>query len=284
MNRILYKISFYNLLFLLIAVSGCAVPAVREFRVCSGAESISQIDDLLESQRGNSVSLKANGRCLWQQKKDGVLKRQEVFNVKIWVSPPGEIWLQGDIAFNPKGIVLGCNEKEYWLAISPAEISSYWWGQWERADSFGGLKISPKVLLEAMGVVEIDFDESWSLANEGAFDVLTKVSGEALVKKVYIYSCDRRAARIEYFDDSGERIVAVELENYIKVTDDFYVPGIVKLVSSIGEEGEDSFVITLTSAKETEFSIVQRGRLFIKPKIEGFSRVVENGILVKSPD
>ncbi|MBW8002402.1 MAG: hypothetical protein FVQ80_10340 [Planctomycetes bacterium] len=284
MNKKLQKTNFFCLLLLLMFVSGCAVPVVKEFRICSGVESISQIAGLLESQGENSVSFKANGNCVWRQRKDGVLKRQEVFNVKIWVSPPGEIRLQGDIAFDPQGIVLGSNSDEYWLAIKPGGISSYWWGQWANAESFGGLAISPKVLLEAMGVVEADFGQGWSLANEGPFDVLTKVSGGVAVKKVYVYSCERRVARIEYFNDSGERIVAVELGNYIKVTDDFYVPGIVKLVSDIGDEGENSFLITLSSVRESEFSDVQRGRLFAKPKLEGFSRVVENGVLVKSPD
>ncbi len=265
-------------------LSGCGVQVPKQLRICPGAGSASEVEALMKLQGSRAVPLKVNGSCVWQQSKDGILQRREGFNVKLWVDWPDRIRLQGDAAFDPTAIVSGSNEKEYWLAIRPKEISGYWWGRWEKTDSFDGLKISPKILLEAMGAVEVDFSQGWSLTNEGAFDVLTKVSEGLDVKKVYIFNCDKRVAKIEYFDGEGERKVTVELKDYKKVTDDFYVPGVMKFISNIEREVEDIFLITIVSAKEAKFSEQQRKRLFEKPSMEGFEHIVENGVPVKMPE
>lgn len=284
MNRKLHKTGFFYLLFSLMVLSGCGAHVPKQLRICPGAGSASEVESLLKLQGSQAVSLKANGSYIGQHFKEGVLQNQESFNVKIWVDRAGLIRLQGDAGFDPTGIVLGSNEKEYWLAVKPKEISLYWWGQWEKTDGFSGITIGPRMLLEAMGVVEIDFSQGWSLTNEGAFDVLTKVSEGLDGKKVYIFNCDKRVARIEYFDKDGERKVTVELEDYKKVTDDFYVPGVMKFISNIEREVEDIFLITIVSAKEAKFSEQQRERLFEKPSMEGFEHIVENGVPVKTPE
>lgn len=145
------------------------------------------------------------------------------------------------------------------------------------------LKISPRILIEAAGVVEIDSGRNWVLSNEGPFDVLTKLDNELVIKKVYVYNCSQRVAKIEYFDSEGNVIVAAELDKYINVEKNFNVPSIIKIVSCIDGKAEDTFLITLSSIKQTEFTGNQKDALFTRPQPQGFEHIIENGILNKQP-
>jgi hypothetical protein len=187
MNNKKYKIRlFIFICVVLIVLAGCATRMQEQLKICPGARSVFELETLLKSQSENVVPLKANGNCLWQQKTSGKISSQESFNIKLWVDWPANLCLQGDIAFDPKGIILGSNEREYWLAIKPKEVSSYWWGQWEHVDGLVKLKISPRILIEAAGVVEIDSGQDWILAIEGVFDVLTKLDNSMAIKKIYV--------------------------------------------------------------------------------------------------
>lgn len=195
--------------------------------------------------------------------------------MKLWVNPPDEIYLQGDIAFNPKGLIAGSNEQEFWLAIKPKEINSYWWGQWTEKTSTGKLMLSPKIVLDALGIVEIGSEEKWSLSNEGAFDVLIKRNEQAaIVKKIYIYnSRDYLIKKIEYFNANGQAAVIAELGRYKEVLKDFFVPTFIKIINRADGEKEDSVQITLGSIKSMSFSDKQRRRLFIRPQPQGFKNI-----------
>ena len=72
--------------------------------------------------------------------------------------PPVEIYMQGDVAFDPKGIVLGSNEEEFWLAVRLKEVSGYWWGRWSEESRPEKLMISPRLVLEALGVAAVGDD------------------------------------------------------------------------------------------------------------------------------
>ena len=51
-------------------------------------------------------------------------------------------------------IDLGCNTEEFWLGIKP-EISTYYWGRWDRALDRGLMPFNPRVVLEGIGLVDM---------------------------------------------------------------------------------------------------------------------------------
>jgi hypothetical protein len=277
---------------------GCAPQIQRPKRVCPGAESARDSLSLLRLRSQNAASLKANGQCHLQYYDADGRKHNENFSVKLWVhpvrgarqrgadaehltsngvNPPVEIYLQGDIAFDARGIVLGSNEDEFWLAMKPKAINSYWWGRWSEEGRIEKLMISPKLLLEAFGITAVGSEkkdrESWSLSTEGSFDVLTKREGRTETQKIYIEACDYLVRRIEYFD--AERAVAVaELDKYKQIVVGFSMPAFIKIVTR-GPSSEDTVSITfdLRSIKPASITLNQRRRLFTRPEPRGFEHI-----------
>jgi len=185
-----------------------------------------------------------------------------------------EMYLQGDIAFDPHGLVLGSNEREFWLAIKPGD-SSYWWGQWSEANCAEKLRFSPTTLIEAIGLAAADSSESdvWSLSNEGVFDVLVKREAGRVSKKIYIYGCDYLVRRIEYFDESGEAVVVAELDKYKQVNEGFSVPTSIEIIRAGMGKKDDSAKISLGSIKADEFSEKLKNRYFRRPEQRGFEYI-----------
>jgi hypothetical protein len=265
--------------------AGCAPQIQKPVRVCPGKESIAESLSLLRLRLENTVPLKANGQCLLQYYAEGKKPEKENFPVKLWVNPPVELYMQGDVAFDPKGIVLGSNEDEFWLAIKLKEISCYWWGRWSERSYPEKLMISPRLVLEALGVMAAGDEENWSLSNEGAFDILTKQEGSIKTKKIYINTCDYLVRRIEYFDNEGRAAIIMELDKYKKVSGDFFVPGTIKIINCTDGSEENSAQITLSSVKSTNFTDNQRRRLFVRPQPQGFKHIykIVDGNVIEQP-
>jgi len=258
----------------MLVLAGCGRELKMPTRICPGKASVSDSLSSLRSQSENAVPLRANGKCLLRYYDESGKGHKENFSVKVWVNPPIEIYLQGDVAFDPKGIVLGSNEREFWLAIKPKEISTYWWGEWAEQDSFDEIPVHPKILLEVIGIAEVDGGENWSLSNEGAFDVLTERNDKnAIVKKTYIYSCDCLVRRIEYFGSDNEAVAVAELYKYKEVSRGFSVPTVIKIVKRAEDKKEDSVRITLDSVERANFTEEARSRIFAPPEPGGFKRV-----------
>ena len=267
------EVRFFCLLFSFSAIlisAGCQYQMQRPMRVCPGKASAAEALSILRLRSENIVSVKANGQCRLQYYVEGKKKpEKENFPVKLWFSPHHQIRLQGDVAFDPKGIVLGSNEDEFWLAIKLKEVSSYWWGQ---QDNFA--KISPEILLEALGIAEISGEGNWSLSNEGVFDVLTKRDLRGIIKKIYVYSCDYRVRRIEYFDMNGQAAIVTEMDKYKQVIEGFFVPSIVKIVKCGGSVDDlVSVTVSLKSIKSVNFSEKAQRRLFTRPQPKGFKHI-----------
>ena len=258
----------------ILIVSGCAPRIQKPIRVCPGKRFTAESLSALKSRSENAVSLRANGQCRLEYYIEGEPKpHKENFQVKLWVNPPAQIYLQGDVAFDAKGIVLGSNENEFWLAMKPKEISGYWWGRWSQRSCFDELMISPKILLEALGIVEIGDEKNWSLSNKGAFDILTKRDGQdKIIEKIYIDNCDYLVKRIEYFD-AGRPVVVTESEEYEEVSEGFFVPAVVKIAKRTENNGEDLVKITLGSIKPMNFTDKQKCRLFTRPEPKGFKHI-----------
>ena len=259
---------------LLVTLWGCAPQEQIAKRECPGSRSAAESVSNLELQSEKAVSVKANGQCLLRYYDEDAKLQKENFAVKLWVNPPSELYLQGDVAMNAKGIVLGSNSEEFWLAIRPKEISGYWWGKWDEQENLAKVLINPKVLLEAVGVSEVSCRDSWSLSKEGGFDVLTKRNGSVESRKVYVDTCDYLVRRIEYFDLKGQRVLVAELDRYKEVVEGFSVPRFIKIVNE-GGNSEDSVEITLNlkSVKKTSFSEKQQAVFFGRPEPCRFEHV-----------
>ena len=272
---------FFHLAVGTLILTGCTPEIKKPTQVCPGKETAIEALSILRSQSKNIVPLRANGQCrllYYVEQK----KHEENFPVKVWVNPPVELFLQGDVAFDPKGIVLGSNENEFWLAIRLKEISSYWWGRWEQIKYLDELMISPRLVLEGLGIIAAgsygNGDESWSLSKQEAFDVLTRHDDKVgIIKKIYIYNCDYLIRKIEYLDMNRQAQITVELDKYEQVSEEFSVPRIIKITRR-GESVRDSDNVTvrLTSVKSASFSAKQRNLLFTRPEMKGFKHVYIN--------
>lgn len=256
----------------ILILTGCAPQLRQPEWICPGKQSVDEWMNFLNQRLENTTPLKANGRCRLQYYAEGK-PRKENFPVKLWFNPPAQIRLQGDVAFDPKGIVLGSNEDEFWLSIKPKEVSSYWWGRWSEESCPEKLVISPELVLEALGIVEVYGGKNWSLSKEGVFDVLTKRDGRAETQKIYIHSCNYLVRRIEYFEAGGEAVIFTELGKYREVSKGFFVPTLIKIVNRAQEKGENSVRITLESVKSVNFTEKQQRRLFTRRKPRGFKHV-----------
>ena len=256
-------------------LGGCAPPARKPVLICPGKESVAESLGLLKVYAEDAKSIKANGKCLAKIYSEGKARpHKKNFTVKLWFSPPAEIRLLGNVAFNSRGIDVGANESEFWLAMKPKEIgNSYFWGRWSDGAGFGKMKIGPDILLDAFGMAEVDEKISWILSNEGAYDVLTgRNETDVIVKKIYIYNCDERIRKIEYFGGNGEVAVVLEMEEYVDICKGVQVPKIIKVVSFSGGDTEDSFKITLDSVRQQDFDEKLRKKLFTRPEPRGFER------------
>ncbi len=258
--------------------AGCAPEIQKPIEVVPGKESVAEALSVLKARSQKAVPLRARGRCLLQYYDAGKKKhKKESLTVLVFVKPPVEIYLQGDATLVPKAIVLGSNEREFWLSIRPKEISTYWWGQWSEQDSSEGLLINPKTLFEALGVAEIKAGENWSLSNEGAFDILTRRERGVVIKKIYIYSRDYLVKKIEYFDLQGKAIAYTELEGYREVSDGFFVPALIKIIAYGQNKGKDSLSITLDLKSIKPKKITERQqKVFKRSPPRNFKHVLVN--------
>ena len=205
--------------------------------------------------------------------------KKESLTVRVLVKPPVEIYLQGDATLAHKAIVLGSNEREFWLLMRPKEISTYWLGTWSEKDSSNNrLMINPRTLFEALGIVEIEAEENWSLSNEGDFDILTRRERGVVIKKIFIYRRDYLAKKIVYFDLSGQAVAFTELDDYKEVSESFFIPTSIKIITYGQNHGEDSLSINLDlkSIKPVKFNERQQKIYFNPPSQGGFKHILIN--------
>lgn len=255
-------------------LTGCAYESKEILWICPGKKSVTESLSTLKSYSQENVSFKANGRCRLRYFDEEKSKsRSENFSVKLRVNPPINIYLQGDAPFVNKAVVLGSNEDEFWLSIRPKEISAYWWGKWSEQDNSSGMLINPKILLEAIGIFEIDEEEKWSLTNKGPFDILTKQEEGLITKKIYIYSCDYRVRKVEYFDPNGNVTARIKMSKYKKVSENCLIPSYIEIVTDSldNTEEKDSITLNLRSIKQTVINDI----IFKRRSARGFKHVYQ---------
>lgn len=260
----------------ILILAGCESRIRQPTKICPGKDSVADALTALKSQSQNVVPLRANGQCRLEYYVEGKKKPQrENFDVRLWANPPVELYLQGDKALVPKAILLGSNEREFWLSIRPKEISTHWWGYWSEQDLSEGLVINPRTLLESLGIGEIETQQDWSLSNEGPYDIIAKQEQGVVIKKIYVYSCDYRVRKIEFFNRDGQLAAGAELDKYKEVSDGFFIPSLIKVTTYAQETGESSLSITLDlkSVKQATITEPRRNVLFKLPQPRGFTKI-----------
>lgn len=262
----------------ILILAGCTPKIRKPTEICPGKESVAEALAVLQLQSQKIVPLRAHGQCRLEYYVEGKPEPQsENFNMTLWANPPIEIYLQGDKALVPKAIVLGSNEREFWLSIRPKEISTHWWGRWSEQDFSERLVINPKTLLEALGIGGVDTEQKWSLSNEGTFDILTKRQRGVITRKIYIYNCDYRVRKIEFFDPRGQNVACAELDEYEEISEGFLVPALIKATTYNQDNAKDSLSITVRLRSITPANITEQRRkiLFERPVPRGFKHVLE---------
>jgi len=256
---------------LMALLAGCVAPGTTQLPSCPGKASAADALAALSARAEKAVPLRVSGgqcRLTYYVPEDDEPKRHNL-SMQLWFHPPSQMYIQGAIAVDPKGLIVGCNAEEFWLALRPKEMSVYYWGQWDEAASVEGLIISPQIVLEAFGIIVqregVADAGSWSLTNEGPYDVLTFLNASDQVRKrVHIYTCDYLVRKIEYFDREGKLAATAELDDYEPVVEGFDVPTKM-LVTAIGPDGRaDVAEIKLVSLREKVLSEAAREKVFVR--------------------
>ena len=259
-----------------ICVVGCGPKAPELLEICPGKGSLGESLIVLRSRLENAAPFKANGKCTARfYDPDKEKHRKESFDVRVWFDPPANLLLHGDVAFNPRGIIVGSNAEEFWLAMKPKELGNrYYWGKWSETQGFGRLILNPHMLLEAFGVIDIGDVQKWALSNKGPMDVLTaRDEAGKIVKKVYIYNCDYTVRKIEYFSDGKQPVAILELGDYESTGPDASVPAAINIVMVNNDRTRDSFKIKFSSLKHYEFNAENRRKWFDPRSPKGFKHV-----------
>jgi hypothetical protein len=265
---------FYFYIIIFAFFSGCGNNIQKPLPVCPGKSNAAEALAALTSQSENMVPLFTNKGSFSIEYYDKDQMRKQHFSIRaLLIKPPSEIFMQASTGIVEKAMVLGSNETEFWLEVKP-ELSSYWWGQWSQQNSDTGLLINPKTLLEALGISQIDTNANWSLSNENGNDVLTKTIQGIVTKKIYIYCCDYRIKKIEYYDNQGKPVALAKLGKYREVSPRFFIPFSIA-INSMSKNIEETFNLEITldsinpaTEKQEKFSIVQ-------PKVEKLDHIYQ---------
>jgi hypothetical protein len=260
-----------------ILLAGCAAPGRARLPVCPGKANAGEALAALSSHAGQAVPFRANGQILvTYHAPDGGKEKRHNLPMTLWFDPPWQTYIQGSIAVDPKAVVIGSNRQNFWLALRPEEVSSLYIGDWSQGRDVEGLMMSPRVILEAFGIVTANEPNEgrWSLKNEGTFDVLTECNEAGrLLKRIHVYACDYTIHKIEYFDEQEKEIAVAELDGYKPLTEGFQVPTRVHATVVGPDKRRDSLDIKVSSTRPMEFSPRQRAVIFTPPKPEDFKHV-----------
>ena len=266
-------------------MGGCT-PHTLPRQICPGKETSAEAIATLQARLDRTHPLYINN----VQARIGYLddkkkRRERPLPLKIWLEPPHNVFMRGQATPGPRGVIsMGSNQGEFWLSIRP-DLNSYWWGKWSEVDGAEQLQISPQVVLEALGLLDLGSPDSWFLSNSGAYDVLSLVDDRGgILRRLHIDACDYLLRKIEYFDRFGDVLVLVELADYKVLAGRFEVPTQIQISNFAGEELTDWIKLTLKGAQEREFSEQQRDRLFVRPTPTNYDkvhRVTRNGSILE---
>jgi hypothetical protein len=248
-------------------LAGCVIEPPKPPEIIPGKESATEALSVLRARSQNAVSILGRGRCVFEYyDPENKKRKKEKLEVNVLMQPPVEMYLQGDATLVPKAMILGSNEREFWLVMRPKEISTYWWGTWSEQNSAEGLMINPRTLFEALGFFETGAEESWSLSNKAAYDLLIQRNKGVVIKKMRISRHDYLVSEIEYYDIKGRALAVAELKDYKEVSEGFFVPASIKIIAYDPDSRAEPFDVTLNlkSIKPKEFTERQQ-KVFERP-------------------
>jgi hypothetical protein len=240
-------------------------------QICPGKATAAEALQTLWARAEHAVALGANGRAVLTYHASNRKKpERHALDLRLRFEPPRDIYLQGGTAIAPKAAIMGSNQAQFWLALSPKEISSYYLGQWQDVRDFEGLVLSPRVMLESIGLVTVadaaPNPALWRLDNKGPYDILTqRDENDRPVKRLHIYACDYSVRKIEYFDPRGKVAAVAQLDEYQPVGKGFALPTRIDVVSTRPDGRKDSIEMTMSSVRTMEFNEKQRQTLFNPP-------------------
>jgi len=202
----------------------------------------------------------------------------------------------GDLLLSASGVIkffeIGSNSETFWFTAFPDEVSTQWWG---RRDSFNpsaqsaqAMPIRPDLLVEVLGVHEIDTDFMRPPVpimrfnnDEDAYMItwnapVANPQRWAAVKEVWYDRKTRHPRSILLFDENGRVVLRAYLFDFKKIegTDaematryDLYFP-----------ENKSHMVFTLTSLKQ--FNMVKGKKFpndntFVLPEDPGVQKRIE---------
>ncbi len=271
MRKNIKRIFWAGLFTLILLLGGCAGELRKPVKVCPGAGTIDKAAAILRVKTQNITSLKASGQLKYSNGEGS-----DSFPFSLWLNPPNEIYLQGNKALDPKAIIAGANKNAFWFAVKPGE-SVLMIGEWSVGTCFGNALISPRILLEALGVIDIQNSKGWALSQEGAFDVLTMVDLQGkMIKKIYVYNCDYTVYEIKYFGDGREN-VSIKLGSYKQIKEGVLVPTLIKIVKYPAAKQKEliNLDIKIEVVKPIELSEKQQELIFKQPDSGLYKRVLK---------
>jgi len=287
MTKSKLPLNFLHLLFVItIFVFGCEPTHVVPLRECPPKVSVFQS---LNTLRSSSLQLRpfiayGKGRVRFYDSDKGKVKKENISGIKIWFEPPEKIRFWGDIVFDQRGIDIGSNEREFWFTARPKEVgNTYIWGLWSEQNNEGDLLLSPKILRQAFGIIEVNDTKAWTLASDRYMDVLTKRNEQnRLLERIQIDNCNYQVRQIEYFD-ADEKIYAVlKLDDYRAVDANMAVPAKIKIVKPGNNDTAETFEISLRSIKPQEKI---KSTIFTRPGTKRFKNIYKmtNGKALEQP-
>jgi hypothetical protein len=249
--------------------------------ICPGKATVAQALQTLALRGERAVPVWANGNAvLTLHTPDRKKPERHALDLVLRFDPPTRLYVQGNVTAVPRAVILGSNEEEFWLALRPKEISSYYSGRWQDVQDFEGLVMSPRVVLEAVGIVvqpgAASEAASWTLENKGAYDILTRRDAAGRpVKRLHVYACDYLVHKIEYFDARGRVVAVAQLGEYKPVVEGFQVPTHIEITSTRPDRRKDAVVMDISDAsvRTKPFNEKQRESLFSPPDAGKFENV-----------
>ncbi len=259
-------------------------PQRPKLQVCPGKATAEEALQTLTVHARNAVPVWAHGHAvLTYHAPDRKKPERHSLDIVLRFDPPARLYLQGGPTGAPKAVIVGSNEEEFWLAMKPKEISSYYIGQWRDVRDFGGLVMSPRIVLESIGILNVPGVEPnpalWKLENKGPYDILTQrdQSGRP-VRRLHVYACDYSVRKIEYFDRRGKVAAVAQLDDYKPVGEkptmgSFQVPTRIEVVSTRPDGRKDSVTMEISSPSTKPFTEKQRQQIFSPPDANNFEHV-----------
>lgn len=268
----LIKRLFTVVIFLLLMLSsGCSVSPDRPLS-CPPGENIHQVIRKWNENSSSRVSLRAYGRCHIEFETEEE-SFDENFSVKLWATQPDNIYIQGDIFFNPRGIIFGADGGRFWFAIKP-EVDTFVSGTLPAIPSPRLPALQMTTLADCLFINKIRNAESWILEKNEKYDILCKLSNENNpLKKIYINRCDHLPGKIEYYDNTGKTSLVVKTGYYKQLETGEYFPGSISVEYPGVDKNKNLIELEFKTIKKDEFTDAQRKALFSPPDTGGYENV-----------